>query len=317
MAGGSMSAAGPRVDAGAGHDLAGYLAEESARVERVLDAVVSGLPESAPAAIREPIRYALGTRGKRLRPVLCATAWRAVRGDVPPEGLYRVAAAIEIVHTYSLVHDDLPCMDDDDLRRGRPTVHRVHGAGAAVLAGAALIPLAAATADAGARMLGLAPAGRAKVVAELCRAAGAEGMVGGQLLDLEGEGRALDAAALERIHRWKTGALLAASLRIGGIAAGADDHRLEALTAYGSSIGLAFQIADDILDVTADADSLGKTAGKDERARKATYPSLFGLDGARALARERSHGAIAALRDGGIRSEPLEALARHVVERRR
>jgi geranylgeranyl diphosphate synthase, type II len=312
-----LSAAGSAAGGGAAFDLRSYLGAEVLRVEVALDGLVEALPATAPSAIREPIRYALGTRGKRLRPALCVAAYRAIGDGGAPDPVYRLACALEIVHTYSLVHDDLPCMDDDDLRRGRPTVHREHGVAAAVLAGAALLPLAARTAADAAADLGLDAATRGRIVAELCRAAGGQGMVGGQLLDLEAEGLACDGPALEAIHRAKTGALLAAALRIGGIAAGADQERLAALTVYGESVGLAFQIADDILDVTADSDALGKTAGKDQDACKATYPALYGLDGARALARERADRAVAALRGGGIRSAPLEALAAFVVERRR
>jgi geranylgeranyl pyrophosphate synthase len=184
-----------------------------------------------------------------------------------------------------------------------------------MLAGAALIPAAVRVLDAAAVELGVDAATRGALVIDLCRAGGAEGMVGGQLLDLEGEGRALDGDALEAIHRRKTGALLAASLRVGAIAAGADDGTLAALTRYGESLGLAFQIVDDVLDVTGDAESLGKTAGKDEAAAKTTYPALFGLDGARSLAASCLADAIAALRAGGLRSPELEALARYVVDR--
>jgi geranylgeranyl pyrophosphate synthase len=298
-------------------DLDAYLAAEVGRVDTALEEVVGSLPAAAPHRVAEPLRYALGTRGKRIRPVLCVAAYRAVVGREPEAAVYRLACALEVVHTYSLVHDDLPCMDDDALRRGRPTVHVVYGAGPALVAGAALLPLAVRLLDAGAKELGLDAATRGRLVVELCRAAGAEGMVGGQFLDLEGEEAIVDGAALEAIHRAKTGALLAASLRIGGIAAGADLPRLAALTAYGEAIGLAFQIADDILDVISDSDALGKTAGKDEAVGKATYPSLFGLDGARALARQRASEAIEALTPGGIVSPPLEALARYVVERRK
>jgi geranylgeranyl pyrophosphate synthase len=293
-----------------------FLDRERARVNAALDAVADDAVDGAPGALADPMRYALATPGKRIRPVLCVAAWRALRPGPAPDAVYRLAAAVEIVHTYSLVHDDLPSMDDDALRRGRPTVHTVHGAARAMLAGAALIPAAVRVLDAAAAELGLDAATRGALVVDLCRAGGAEGMVGGQLLDLEGEGRALDADALEAIHRRKTGALLAASLRVGAIAAGADGPTLAALTRYGEALGLAFQIVDDVLDVTGDAESLGKTAGKDEAAAKTTYPALFGLDGARALAASCAADAIAALRAGGLRSPELEALARYVVDRR-
>jgi geranylgeranyl diphosphate synthase, type II len=297
-------------------DLNAYLAAETARVEKSMERVVATWPESMPAVLRDPLVYALGTRGKRLRPVLCAAGYRAV-GAEPPDAVYHLACALEIVHTYSLVHDDLPCMDDDDLRRGRPTVHRVYGTPLALLAGAALLPLAAGAVLEGGTALGLNVAERGRLLAELCRAAGAEGMVGGQLLDLEAEARPVDGAGLEAIHRAKTGALLAVALRLGALAARADEERMRALTEFGESLGLAFQIADDILDCTADSDALGKTPGKDRNAGKATYPALFGLDGARDLARERVETAVHALRRAGIHAPPLEALARYVVERER
>ncbi|HEX2187711.1 MAG TPA: farnesyl diphosphate synthase [Longimicrobiaceae bacterium] len=301
----------------AGFDLHAFLERERARVERAWGAVAERIVRELRGPLAEALRYALGTRGKRLRPVLCCAAYRAVAGAEPPEGVYRLACALELVHTYSLVHDDLPSMDDDDLRRGRPTVHRVHGVALATLAGAALLPAAAAALDGEAAELGLAPEERGRLVQELCAAAGAGGMVGGQLLDLEGEGAELDTAALERIHAAKTGALLAASLRLGALAARGEPGQLRGLTGYGEALGLAFQIVDDVLDVTMHSEALGKTAGKDESSGKATYPALFGVEGARRLARQRTGEGLRALAGAGIRSPELEALAAYVVERER
>lgn len=300
-----------------GFDLQRFLAREQEAMDAALEAIVVEHVDVLDTPLREPIRYALGTRGKRLRPILCVAAYRAVSGrtDPLPLELYTLACALEIVHTYSLVHDDLPCMDDDDLRRGRPTVHRMHGVPAAILAGAALLPLAVRVVMGAASALGLEEAEGAALAAALCRAAGAEGMVGGQLLDLEGEASAPDAQQLERIHRGKTGALLAASLTTGAAAARASADQVRALGAYGEQIGLAFQIADDVLDVTQNTAALGKTAGRDASLGKSTYPALYGVDGARALANERVADALAALVRGGIRSVELEALARYVVER--
>ncbi len=309
----ALAAAGAR----AAFDLAAFLERETAHVERAYAGVAERIVREVPDPLAGALRYALGTRGKRLRPVLCCAAFRAVAGAEPGEGVRRLACALELVHTYSLVHDDLPCMDDDDLRRGRPTVHRVHGFALATLAGAALLPAAAALADAEGCALGLAPAERGRLVAELCDAAGARGMVGGQLLDLEGEGAELDAPALERIHRAKTGALLAASLRVGGLAARGRPEQLAGLTEYGEDLGLAFQIVDDVLDVVTPSHALGKTAGKDQSARKSTYPALFGVEGARRLARGRADEALRALEGAGIRSPELAALAAYVVERER
>jgi geranylgeranyl pyrophosphate synthase len=292
------------------------LEHERARVNAALARVAHAAVEGTVAGLREPMAYALATPGKRLRPVLCAAAWRAVRGGEAPEAVYELAAAVEVVHTYSLVHDDLPCMDDDALRRGRPTVHTVYGNLAAVLAGVALIPVAVQALDGAARALGLDAAVRAALVGELCSAGGATGMVGGQLLDLEAEGIPLAAEALERIHRSKTGALLAASLRIGALAAGAGEQALAALSVYGQELGLAFQIVDDVLDITGDAGSLGKTAGKDHSAGKTTYPSLYGIEVSERRAAECVARAVNALHASDLPSAELEALARYIVDRR-
>jgi geranylgeranyl diphosphate synthase, type II len=306
-------------DPAAGFDLDAFVERERGWINAVLAGVAPSLAEGAPDALREAMAYALATPGKRLRPILCVSAWRVVRPAHPPDAVYRLACALEIVHTYSLVHDDLPSMDDDDLRRGRPTVHVVFGERAALLAGAALIPAAVRVLDDAARDLGLDGPARGRLMAELCAAGGALGMVGGQWLDLQGEtpGAVVDAAGLERIHRLKTGALLAASLRIGAMAAGADEARIDALTAYGRELGLAFQIVDDVLDVTRTDAELGKTAGKDAGAGKSTYPSLFGLARAQEMAGERTGRAVGALREAGIASAELEALAAFVLERGR
>ncbi|HEU0301214.1 MAG TPA: farnesyl diphosphate synthase [Longimicrobium sp.] len=303
----------------AAFDVDAFLRSERTRVNAALEAVAAGVVAGAPPTLRDAMRYALATPGKRLRPILCLSAWRVLHPHPLPAAVYRLACAVEVVHTYSLVHDDLPCMDDDDLRRGRPTVHVAFGHGAALLAGAALIPAAVRVLDGAARELGLDAPARGRLAAELCRAGGAQGMVAGQWLDLqaEQEDAGTDADGLERIHRHKTGALLAVSLRLGALAAGADEARVEALTAYGRELGLAFQIVDDVLDVTRTDAELGKTAGKDADAGKATYPSLFGLERARQMARERMDRAVDALHDAGIRSPELEALAAYVVERGR
>jgi geranylgeranyl pyrophosphate synthase len=266
-----------------------------------------------PAPVAEAIRYALLGGGKRLRAVLVASAYRAAGGQGDPSGL---AAAVEIVHAYSLVHDDLPCMDDDDVRRGRPTVHRVHGVATATAAGLAMVPLAALQAFRAARSLGLSPAHAAEAVRILMRASGAAGMIGGQLLDLEGERDALSLERLERIHRLKTGALITAAVELGGLVAGADAGAMRALVAYGERIGLAFQIADDVLDVTATTAELGKTAGRDLALQKSTYPALLGVHGARARAEQLVEEACAALAAEGLLTPQLEEIARFIVRRR-
>ncbi len=270
------------------------------------------LPATPPLAA-DAMRYTLMGEGKRLRAVLLLAAYRAAGGAGDASDL---AAAVEVVHAYSLVHDDLPCMDDDDVRRGRPTVHRVYGVATATAAGLAMVPLAARCATEAARRLGLPAEAGGTILRELMRAAGATGMIGGQLLDLEGERLALSLAELEHIHRAKTGALVTASVRLGGIAAGAGDAVLTALGRYGAAIGLAFQIADDVLDVTATTDQLGKTAGRDLALHKSTYPALLGVEGARARASALVDEACSALEGMHLLTPALEHLARYTVTRR-
>jgi len=285
-----------------------------ARVNAALGRVLDDVLFDAPDEVVRPVRYALDAGGKRLRPVLCLAAYEAAGGARAGDAA-ELACALELVHTYSLVHDDLPCMDDDDLRRGRPTTHRVFGTDAATIAGATLIPLAVAAALRGARALRLEEGAALAIVRELCSAAGGGGMIRGQWLDLRAEGRAVELAELEAIHRAKTGALLAAAPRIGAMAAAAPQPIVEALGAFGAHLGLAFQIADDILDVTGSDEVLGKTAGRDQALHKATYPALLGLDGARARARAEAEAAAAALKRAGLDAPTLEALARYAAER--
>ncbi len=303
-------------------DDATILADERAAIAHALDELVARYLGDEPGPVADAIRYAVQGEGKRLRGILVMAAYRAARAEAG-EGdrsagagdPYALAAAIEIVHAYSLVHDDLPCMDNDAMRRGRPTVHVVHGVAVATAAGMAMVPLAARAAADAARELGLAPAKVGEIVRVLMRASGAGGMVGGQLLDLEGEGLALSLEDLERIHRRKTGALIEAAMAIGGIAAGADAARLEAFARYGAAVGLAFQIADDVLDVTGTTDQLGKTAGKDARFRKSTYPALLGVDGARARAEALVGEACEGLRLCDVLTPELAAVARFTVTR--
>jgi geranylgeranyl pyrophosphate synthase len=262
--------------------------------------------------VGEAIRYSLAGEGKRMRGLLLVSAYEAAGGRRDPSEL---AAAVEVVHAYSLVHDDLPCMDDDDMRRGRPTVHRAFGVSAATAAGLAMVPLAALCAADAARALSLDDATVGMIVAELMWASGAGGMIGGQLLDLEGEGRPLALEDLERIHRAKTGALITAAATLGGRAAKATAPRLRALCTYGEAVGLAFQIADDVLDVTATTDQLGKTAGRDLALRKSTYPALLGIDGAKARASALIDDGCRALAAVGLLTPSLDWIARFSVER--
>jgi farnesyl diphosphate synthase/geranylgeranyl diphosphate synthase type II len=295
-------------------DLAGYLRAEAARVDEALAAAVAETGALVPEPLRAAVHHGVLSDGKRLRPVLCVTAYRACGGRDPR--IHDLAASLEMIHAYSLMHDDLPCMDDAELRRGRPSTHRVHGVAATTRAGAALIPLAALRAWRGALALGQDRATAAEIVAELSRAAGAGGMVGGQALDLRAEGARLAAAELDHLHALKTGALLTAALRIGALAAGAPARILAALDAYGRAIGLAFQITDDVLDATATAEELGKHPS-DTALAKTTYVAVHGLEVAAARAAAEVARARAALDQVGIDDAALHALANFVVERRR
>ena len=283
------------------------------RIDAALAAACDRHLDGVAAPVGDAIRYALEGSGKRLRGVLVLEAFAAAGGQGDAATL---AAAIEIVHAYSLVHDDLPCMDDDDMRRGRPTVHRVFGVPAATRAGLAMVPMAALAGAEGTRALGHGDAMAGRVVRELMIASGAGGMIGGQLLDLDGEGQQLSLADLSRVHAGKTGALLAAATRIGGLGAGAGEQVVTALGRYGAAIGLAFQIADDVLDVTATSAELGKTAGKDEAFRKSTYPSLLGIEGAMRHAQALVAEGCDALRQERLLTPTLEHLARFTVARR-
>jgi len=287
--------------------LASYLADARARVDAVLAAATRG---------DEVVRYSLLGEGKRLRPTLVFAAHDALNGSAAA-GVAELAAAVEVVHAYSLVHDDLPCMDNDDLRRGRPTAHRAFDVPRATRAGYDMVALAARVLAHGLEALGLPPLRRREMSLELFRAAGAGGMIGGQALDLEAEAKALPIDALEEVHARKTGALIAASCVIGGLSAGDDVSRgyIEALRSYGDAIGLAFQIADDVLDATATSDQLGKTAGKDAAHAKATFVTLLGVGAARAEAERLAARAVDQLRDAGLASPILVELAHYIVTR--
>jgi len=284
-----------------------YLAAARTRVDAVLGRWGA---EAAPA-----IRYSLLSAGKRLRPTLVFASYEAVGGTAP--GVAELAAAVEVVHAYSLVHDDLPCMDDDDLRRGRPTTHRAFDVPTATVAGYQMVALAARVLASGLETLALEPDRRRAIALELFRAAGAGGMIGGQALDLEAEGRGLAMTALEDVHRRKTGALIAAACVIGGLAAGAPPAVSEALREYGSDVGLAFQICDDVLDATATSDQLGKTAGRDVVLAKSTFVTLLGVGAARAAAERLAARAVDRLRAAGLASPTLAALANYTVTRPR
>ncbi len=286
-----------------------YLAARRAEIERELESLVP--PEDQrPSTIHRAMRHSLFAGGKRVRPILFLAAAEALAGEAA--GATAPACSLELVHTYSLIHDDLPALDDDDFRRGRPTCHKIFGEAMAILAGDALLTRAFQTlAEAD------SPADRRiALVAELARAAGTVGgMIGGQVEDLEAEGKPVTADALGYIHRSKTGALLRGSVRMGAIWAGADEQTLNHMTSYGSHVGLAFQIVDDVLDVTADSAALGKTAGKDAQQKKATFPALYGLEESRRKALEHYDAALAALEPLGEDAPRLRQIAERVVTR--
>jgi geranylgeranyl diphosphate synthase type II len=293
--------------------LATYLDAERGKVEDTLLRVLSEVERHVPSDVGAAVRHGVLGGGKRLRPILCVSAY-VVCGGEEADAVHDLAASLELIHAYSLMHDDLPCMDDADLRRGRPTTHRAHGEDVTVRAGAVLIPAAARHALAACLRLGVPRQRALRVTRVLLEAAGAGGMVGGQWIDLEAEGRALEAGPLDDLHARKTGALLAASLEMGAVAAGAPEEIVAALREYGRAIGLAFQITDDVLDATQSAETLGKNPSDAARG-KSTYVALHGLDEARRRGRALGDRALAALVGAGLDAPILEALARYVVER--
>lgn len=292
-------------------NLGDYIAFQQKRVDAALDQWV---PEEAqdPALIHKAMRYSLFAGGKRVRPLLAIAAAEAVGEST--EGVERAACALELIHTYSLIHDDLPALDNDDLRRGRPTCHKVFGDAMAILAGDALLTLAF---EVLAKLHGVDAQRRIQLVAELATASGTVGgMIGGQVNDIQGEGQPPTAALLDSIHRAKTGALLRASVRMGAIYAGAGEAKLAALTDFGEHVGLAFQIVDDVLDVEQSSEALGKTAGKDAQQQKITFPAVYGLETSRVMAEQERAAAHAALADFGGRADRLKQLADLIVQRK-
>lgn len=287
-----------------------YLAARRDAVDAELDRLIPNA-DSRPATIHRAMRHSLFAGGKRIRPVLLWAAAEAVSGESP--GAVTPACSLELIHTYSLIHDDLPALDNDDFRRGVPTCHKVFGEAMAILAGDALLTRAfqvLAEADE------IPDDRRVRLIAELSVAAGTvDGMIGGQVEDLEAEGKPLEAERLHYIHRSKTGALLRASVVMGGIYAGADQAAAEGLDEYGRRVGLAFQIVDDILDVTADSATLGKTAGKDVEQGKATFPALYGLDESRRQAREHFEAGVSAIEPLGKNAVRLREIAELVIRR--
>jgi len=294
-------------------DIKKYLAQKRHDVDRCLDSVMPA--ESAPpATLHKAMRYSLFAGGKRVRPILTVAAYEAVGGASPM--ILPLASSLELIHTYSLIHDDLPAMDNDDYRRGQLTNHKVFGEAMAILAGDALLTMAFDLISRPDLVDGLDPRSQVRIIQELAIGSGNVGMVGGQVADIEAEGKDIDLATLEGVHRWKTGQLIRAAVRIGGIAGGATAEHVTHLSAYAEDIGLAFQIADDVLNVTGTREELGKDANTDASRGKKTYPTFFGVDGARKLADERIASAIGHLHDFGPQADPLRELARYITARK-
>lgn len=295
-------------------DLKSYLKEQCARVDAALDHYLPKETE-LPHSVHKAMRYSVFAGGKRVRPILMLAACQAVGGDtgraVP------AACAMEMIHTYSLIHDDLPAMDDDDFRRGNPTNHKVFGEAIAILAGDALLTEAFKLTSDPRFAGGCAAAAHLAVIHEIATCAGSYGMVGGQVVDMESEGKPdIDLPTVQYIHTHKTGALIKASVVAGAILGGADEKALAAVTRYGEAAGLAFQIADDILDIEGTTEEIGKDAGSDQARGKATYPAVIGLADAKVEARNMMDEALQALQIFGAEADPLREIARYIVNRK-
>ncbi|MBZ5513542.1 MAG: polyprenyl synthetase family protein [Acidobacteriia bacterium] len=287
-----------------------YLEAQRLRVDEELERILPGSDEYPPS-IHQAMRHSVFAGGKRLRPILCLEGGRLFDGD--EKRLLRLGCALELIHTYSLIHDDLPALDNDDLRRGKPTCHKAFGEATAILAGDALLTLAfeiMAESSAGSEER------RLLVIRELARAIGTrKGMLGGQVVDLETAGQMTGSATVDYIHSAKTGALIRAAVRCGALDAGAGPQDLARLSTYGEKIGLAFQIADDLLDVTSTREALGKSVGKDDQQHKATYPAIHGIDESRQIAGQLVRDACAVLEPYGPRAQRLQQMAQYLVER--
>lgn len=294
-------------------DIKEYLVEKGKMVEAALDRYLPRETEM-PATLHKAMRYSMMAGGKRIRPVLCIASCEAAGGRM--EDVMPVACALEMIHTYSLIHDDLPAMDNDDLRRGMPTNHKVFGEAVAILAGDALLTLAFRIMTD--MRLGsiVKPSVVLDVINDMSWAAGSFGMVGGQVVDMESEGREIDLPTLEYLHTHKTGALLLASIKSGAKIGGGPDEQIKALIKYGECLGLAFQIADDILDIEGSQEEIGKDVGSDLEKKKATYPAILGMAASKERALELMNMAIDSLKDFDEKAEPLRKIAKYVVERR-
>jgi len=294
-------------------DIKEYLREKGKMVEEALDRYLPRETEM-PATLHKAMRYSMMAGGKRIRPALCIASCEAAGGRV--EDVMPVACALEMIHTYSLIHDDLPAMDNDDLRRGRPTNHKVFGEAVAILAGDALLTLAFRVMTEMSHKSTVTPNIILDVINDMSWAAGSFGMVGGQVVDMESEGREIDLPTLEYLHTHKTGSLLLASIKGGAKIGGGTVEQIEALTRYGECLGLAFQIADDILDIEGSQEEIGKDVGSDLEKKKATYPSILGMAVSKERALELMNMAIDSLKEFDEKAEPLRKIAKYVVERR-
>lgn len=295
-------------------DLKSYLKEQCARIDAALDRF---LPKETvlPHSLHKAMRYSIFAGGKRVRPILMLAACQAVGGDT--EKAIPAACAMEMIHTYSLIHDDLPAMDDDDFRRGNPTNHKVFGEAIAILAGDALLTEAFKLISDPRFADGCDPVARLTVIHEIANCAGSHGMVGGQVVDMESEGKAdIDLPTVQYIHTHKTGALIKASVVSGALLGNADQQKLAAITRYGEAAGLAFQIADDILDIEGTTEEIGKDAGSDEARGKATYPAVMGLVAAKEEAQAMMDEAMRALEVFGAEADPLREIAAYIVKRK-
>ncbi len=294
-------------------DIKRYLEQKRDEVDRFLESVIPGAA-TPPTTLHESMRYSLLAGGKRVRPILAIAAAEAV--GTTSKAIFPVASSLELIHTYSLIHDDLPAMDNDDFRRGKPTNHKVYGDAMAILAGDALLTLAFELCSRPDLMDGLDSARQVQIVRELAYGSGNLGMVGGQVLDIQAENRDIDLAALQNIHKHKTGMLIRAAVRMGAICAGATPTQLDSLTKYAEDAGLSFQIADDVLNVTGTREQLGKDANTDAKRGKKTYPTLCGVDGAKKMADDCTRRAIGRLSAFDAKADPLRELARYITSRR-
>lgn len=296
-------------------DIGKYLEEKRQLVDRYLETHLPPVGTS-PAVLHEAIRYSLLAGGKRIRPILTIAAAEAI--GPPPLSLPPVACAFEFIHTYSLIHDDLPAMDNDDFRRGKPTNHKVYGDGMAILAGDGLQTMAFEWCSRADLVIDIDPRTQMQIIAELALGSGNDGMVGGQVLDIQAENqREIGLEELQNIHAHKTGKLIRAAVRVGALLSGANMTQFDLLTSYAEDIGLAFQIADDVLNVTGTREELGKDANTDAERGKQTYPSFYGLEGAKKLAQECADRAIGRLASFDDKADPLRGIAQYIVSRRK